>query len=610
MEVLRNTSRITLDEYQNQLNDRNRVIHILREVNALGLKSFSNNFIRVWFVRRKLKPQQLQVFDSFHQIWSSVLKSYEFGNSFVSSTCGLIEAPPGTGKTYVIAALAITSFCESIFLAYSCNLKDMMSDIDGMNSMTYNSFVMKFMKYEGSRVSFFSSSTLWTTSKMSIELQLWKMIQSAKHSNDCDMDILYCDEIYMIPVFELIWLWMYCKVFKKQLVFTGDRKQQSCMRHVAGYPKNNYPILQLIANVFALETVIRQEGDAEFSHKLNQFREMMHLEDFTETDVAMRFSHLYALYHLFRKHFYEAADYSALYMATHHKTIKKRIEDWIAHHQTLNTEMVNFYFEIERTPDPWLYEYQSKKFVPFLPCIIGQKYIHVDVKTRIKKYVTLLQVQRKALVVKDEEGRIFKVVQVPINNAFIHQEQINELLDAVSLPYVRLTPSNIKMFPLKPLVATYYSVQGMTIAVDKLDLSLDHASCNAIYTGLTRLMSQQQIGRLETKKLNSLEFTHFMNDEFYYKVPESLTATNEDIVHAIFTRVTSINAFESSTGFVKILRNSYWPFETKQEDKSRLENLIVVLREYWDKIVTIASFDEFTDTLNNHVQTNANTLQV
>lgn len=606
MEQLKNASKLEMSDYESYIEDQNVILDIVQEIVEMNLRSFSNNFIRVWLIKNQLKREQLEVFMSIHRIWSSILDVNVLGPKFINSSCSLIEAPPGTGKTYLVGAMAVTSFDKSTFLAYSCNLRDMMNGIAQMDSLTYNSFIMRHMKYEGSKVTYFGYQYVWNKVDLSLGDQFCKLFESAKESKPPPTSILFCDEIYMIPVFELIWLWMYSKIHNVQLIFTGDRKQQSYMRRMAGYPKNNYPILQIICNVFELSRVVRQEGDAQFINKLEQFRNMMHLEDFTETDVALKFNHLFELYTLFMPHFYQPINFDALYMATFHRTIKRRTDLWEQYHMEQGSTMINIYYELANSEDPWLREFTSTKFVPYLTCVIGCKYIYTNVKTRMKQIVTLLQVKRKSIVVSDANDTLLEIPLAPINIAFMPQELVKDLSEYASslFDHVNITPSSILTYPIRPLTCTYYSVQGMTLSVDKLDLSLDSASCNAVYTGLTRLTSQIQIGLLETTKLKFLEFTHFMNDEYYYRFPITditMRMTKAQLAKEHFALVASTSVFEAGFGAMKILRNAYWPIQ-QYEGPSQLELMVNIVRDKWSDI--IVSDSAYFKSCLSHVSSN------
>lgn len=447
-----------------------------------------------------LNPNQCAVFVFLHSQLlsrSGRIEPTEFGLSVEFDDGGLyvLDASPGTGKTFVISAFGITCALRIAYVAYSTHLKDTMDIYLNLEALTTCSFLCKAL-----RTSYMSVINMWNRKERTFYEMCHDMLQlvpTAMFANQ----VYILDEYTVLSPWCIAWLCWCAEYHQLQVVFVGDRYQHAAIAQSRYYLQSNYALLQRMnAHTMTLEKNMRQIDDNSFQQILARIRQCLNSSMMTK----FTFAHVWLLYQLLPAAFTvtEYAD-EALFMSQYHRKIKARIS-------TLTGGVkMPYVHKVDKTR--WIAAIlpENEQFVDYLYLKLGALYLYQHEIVRLQERTC-----QQVTVRRECDGRLLVLRRC--------------VMTAQTAPHVRvydwLRQSNrggtVYQFPLRPFTTTYHAIQGLTLQMGLVDFDIDVQHLNSVYVGLSRLTKQSQIHGIFSTYRESIKATAHYNDEYYYFTPK------------------------------------------------------------------------------------------
>jgi len=539
--------------------------------------------------------------------------------------CLLLDAPPGTGKTYLIAALSLT-LCElGLYTAYSNNLASAMSEICTIDAMTNCKFLMDFFD-----VNYMKAKFLWNSRKHpSIGDQVFCLLEKIKKAtfNKEIHQILMLDEYTIVSPWQIFMYFLLSKVHGVVVMYSGDRNQLSSIDKTIYHQENNYRMAKCCSDEeFRLVRLMRQDGDEIFSENIRKITQSM--EDpnfFSDCNLA----HKYLIFTLFPEKFFTVTDYTALFMAQHHRSITERIVKYT------NSKQADFDSNSNRVFKSYYHDSLigltiTSKFPMYLLMVLNNHYIYTDQLGSkhivvLRKFGLNLKSELIYVIVQYVENAniTLKLTRQSLNDTFMVPEHMSWLREVAT---IKTAKDSLKQFPLKFFAYTYYAAQGLTLSNEKIELDID-TNLQSIYVGLTRVKKSEQINRLYTEDLINILVTFYFNDDYYYKmssksvtdsfVKDIIVATLNNLYCAednlpkilvpalenkLFLNSKSIVNFNSSrTANIRILRQN---LHFKDASDTQLMKVVKLLKNN-ENLLTETCKEVFVERVNNEIGVNS-----
>lgn len=425
----------------------------------------------------------------------------------IKKTIFTLDAKPGTGKTFLIATLGALLKELVLYIVYTNNLENALSNINNLHSMTCCKFIMLSMQ-----VNFMKSLYIWyekEKSFMEMVLYILDLAKQYKLEYEKPIQLLVLDEYTTVSPWFIVYLYFVSILFNLPLLFTGDKFQQDSISKTKYHPKNNFAITSIISdNVYTLKTNVRQKNDKVYLEKLKSICDFIWNEN---ENLKLTFHFKYLIFTLFFDHFFVKPNYNALFMSQYHCVIKKRLLNMIKYLEESNKYYIKCYFSKKKNNKfvrckELLGDTSNSKFLPYLILVKNSYYIYVD-ERNTRNIVKLKDVINDSLVVETLSGAILNIKRQVISTDFVNSEQIFELKKFGTL----------YQFPIRQFTSTFHAAQGITFDVCSLDIDLDAYTVNSIYVALTRICSENQLNKISTQDLVDLLLTSYFNDDYYYK---------------------------------------------------------------------------------------------
>ncbi len=484
----------------------------------------TDNCIKVNAVLNSLTPEQ-------HDVLCNIYT--QLANEDGSLTC--IDAPPGTGKTFLISCLLTTYKNKSTYLVYTNKLKELMSRLY-FNGRSENccKFLMSMLD-----INYFKAKNLWNLKEHTLE-EKCKEIEMLAEKTKPDSDLYILDEDSVVSPFFIFFMYCLYKIKKVHVVFIGDKFQQISINASKYHNRVNFDLIQHFSKVYTLHTKVRQMNDAKFIERLDKFVNMFEVG----CTNKMTFDKKYIIYNMFEDNFHMKENFDAMYFAQYHVELKKRNGRYENYLKEKNIPYTKAYFHTSK--NVVMDKLNLRKFNTHINLIIGNFYVFAPDRTRTF-IVRLLEIGNNNLKVMnmdlDREQIVRRKVLSP---SFVSEQLLTHLQN--------LGHGGLVQYPLKPMISTYHAAQGLTIQQTLIELNLDCSTLNSFYVGITRIRSLTQLSKIHTTELFNLFYTKRQNDEYYYRVvnfPESIDKLE-------FSFCENVNIFEScKTRNLKIHKNKY-----------------------------------------------------
>lgn len=482
-------------------------------------KHRNNYFIRL------LSKEQNKIFCELHEKINLVC----YNNlSRKTGFVGVIDADPGTGKTFFVASFATTFSSRVIYMVYNGRLVNNINGFHNMEAMSNCSFLMRTLK-----ANYFSAIGMFMEKKRPLKtMLLYVESLAAKSIIPEDVKCIIIDEYTVCSPWLIVFLCLLARKKNLIVLFVGNFKQLNTIETARYIRCNNYMLaLNLADDNWSLKELLRQEDDLSFKVLLNDITKIY--DQYPKyKEIKMNFSILYVLYEHLRSKFLTTPDHmNNIYLSSFHRQITLRLKhlEEIMKNKNIPFMQSRFYYSIvgsevsEFSICPSIIDL---KFPQYVLLSVGLQYFYALNKDEQRLvYLTDISVYRngspKAIHVEDVQTKeVFVVRRELCNTLVFHKEHLKwfeKHLD--SFHQQSGLKFHIYQFPLRNFTSTYHAVQGFTFpSTTKVDMNCDGDVFNSIYVGLTRIKTLNQLVFLETEKLMSLLVTEYKNDKYFYFV--------------------------------------------------------------------------------------------
>lgn len=249
-----------------------------------------------------------------------------------------LDANPGTGKTFLISALAqvLSPKWSTQYIVYTKNLSLDLADVKCLNTMTCCKFLMRTLQ-----IPFSTACNLWNLKldKFCDDLDensfitntyilFWVVRTIWSHLQRSVCKFLIIDEYTVLSPWFIVALLLVAKLYNFPILFIGDQFQQNSMNKSVHHQFNNYLLLRRLlppAQLLTMSISMRQSADMQFQLKIAQITNM--LQQLSRgNDLRLSYDLKYKIFELFIDKFLLLEDYSALYLAQYHRLIKQRLK--------------------------------------------------------------------------------------------------------------------------------------------------------------------------------------------------------------------------------------------------------------------------------------------
>ncbi|KOC64017.1 hypothetical protein WH47_02338 [Habropoda laboriosa] len=547
----------------------------------------------------------------------------------------LIDAPSGSGKTYLLCTLATNYDAAVKFVVFRKDQASQIAKLKNVNAYTYISFNMHHfnLSYKLAIQMFRQHIT------NNIKELYWLIVYSKKFVTfDKEGSVMIVDA-YTIPS-PVMLLLLYIVSIKNHmhLIFAGNKMQLNAICKSTLHNESNFYIIQLFADL----TINRlsenmRTYDSVLDYKILQFREKL-LNCKSAGDVKFNFDLRYLLYTLFEDKYNADERFDTLYIAQKHIDITARLHRFVLYLNSIGMSYVQ---------SPFHYEHQQRwyslpvnvraKFFPYLLLVEGYKYIYVDVKG-VHDVVILKQIifdsdcqplppcslEPTTLLVQSVNNNCtMKIERCVLNYYQILPAYRNWLLRDVGLN------ANLSQFPLRPYVLTYHATLGRTIEKEAVELCTDCTHANFMYVGISCVREYSAIHKIHDKQnLPDYVLTHYMakkqnDNRYYYRFPTKDPNRDEILKHISsgtvinyidniqWKDVKDVSQFERQKlgSYIRIERSAY--NHTNKETTTPLMQIVKFVRDNPNVIreviknAPVEDFRIFNNNMNNDNNNNA-----
>lgn len=534
--------------------------------------------------------------------------------------CILIQAGPGTGKTYTMIVMTLERLKMEKTTDVSIYKKDLLNDYK-LSSFTYTlcSLSMKCLGLDYASYLAFEKYSCGNMSLFEYTMCLIYCTSRIMHCKEIkNMQLLLFDEYTVINRILLVGYLIACKHNKVQTILCGDKNQlQTISKNKHDSKSTSFILGSKFADEFVTLNINMRCADAEHNKLLTllgTYASEEQLDYYQKVFICSKFLN----------NMLKTSDINNVYLATNHKTITEHV-----HKKVCEKEYdVEFYKIMVSaaskklpnaidTPGPiWIpylvqkYENTHKvgKFLPYLPLIVGLEYY---IEERSEMCIgTLVSYDKVAGHVFMKIPNKEEIIKIERKNAssVIFQAHLDELL---------LNGGGyIYGFPIYPAnFITLHMCQGRTIT-RQIDINLVEASCHGAYVALSRAKSPETINHFTIKDELKYQisciacFPHYIKN----KVP-----TFDEIKNAIddntfklydigndnhlkklliaFYNSNSISERELIREAIQLLANKYKFIPLVEPENNNLHDSNILQLLQYTNIIEKAAIMEYPDSL-------------
>ncbi|CAK9833800.1 hypothetical protein ANTRET_LOCUS10429 [Anthophora retusa] len=561
--------------------------------------------------RQKLLKEPDMIYDNLNDYQK---KAYNEINELFNKSSNkvvVIDAPSGSGKTFLLCTLA-ANYHEEVFIVFR---KDQASEISSknINAYTYMSFNMHYFKLSYPRAIY-----MFKMITKDIIRELYKLLIYSKEFviADTNKTIMIVDTYTISSPAMLLLLYIVSLNNNMNLIFAGSNMQLNAIDKSALHGANNFYIVQILYDlcVKRLEKNMRAY-DTVLSDKISHFHQ--ELEQYKPNgNIALQFNLRYTLYKLFHEKYFTEERFDTVFIAQTHKEITARLYRFVAYLNSIGKPYVQapFYFKKQGNLFP-LPVVRIGKFFPYLLLVEGYKYIHVNNNgshevVTLKKVLytdghpTILQVRSS-----NNDDCVMEISKCILNHYQILPAYRTWLLINVGRDLELL------QFPLRPYTLTYHAALGRTIEEEDVEFSLDCPYANFAYIGLSCVREYSAIHKIHTPRdLSSYAVTYYMENKkgdniYYYRCPSN-DSNDSAIGNIEWTDVDDVKKFERKkiTSYLRIPRCMYKQL-SKQVDTTPLMKIAQFVKDNPNVIrdtIKMIPDDDVSDSNKNNNNNNNN----
>lgn len=427
-----------------------------------------------------------------------------------------LDAPPGTGKTWLMGALMLTVHCGRRVVTYVApqhrQVNAMRSDTGGRGQSpvygqctTLDRYVAThFMRSE---INIIQTMRYISEPDVTFEQALVFIYQLVSAFQTKLMHaVLIVDEYATINPLILVVLMVCARLRGFVLVLAGDRCQQSPIGQRPWHSQSNYALACALVPAerrHQLTVSIRSGGDSDLTRRLNRVRDMIDANQATPTTPER----MYTLYGLFRDQFHCPPDpLRRGYIAECNAAITQRVDTAMSCAESSGVVCRRAPITSGHQPcDVTQNGDGPRRFPVYVPLIAGWIYRH-GTDRRLVRLDNIDTMQATDMQTGEQ-----LVVNIQDAAESLTPQHMSELQPTSPPP---------QCYPLVPMVSTAYMAQGMTVPPQiSIDIDMNQRTMQSLYVSLSRVTSMTQLGALYTPHLGSLVETERRNDGYLYNVP-------------------------------------------------------------------------------------------
>ncbi len=522
-----------------------------------------------------LNSEQLDV---VYYLCENISCTYDTNGKLVSPNVYLLDAPGGTGKSYLIDCLTLCMAFTDICVI--CKNKTLLANIATLSNQikelhTICKFLMIYFNLEFTEaINLFKNIETEHDFRTKVDM----LLDSKRPWN---FNLLVIDEYSLESPLFLALMVIAAKRENVNILFLGDIKQQNTLApSLELHPNNNYALLSKLKGVkiYELNQQMRIKDD-----KLKNIINI--LRSHIGTDVGNVVNTFHIKYKIFEKLLPKFLKQSKLledvYLTDRHLSIKGRINTVVEFAKKKHKVCYKSYYTLVKKDgtedDKHLILPENDKFHQCIHLIEGCTYIHN------KKFVILKKIHETHLECINENGNT-----VDIKKVFWTAKEH----ECVDQNYKWLCNNfdvedyNILQYPLRPILLTYHYVQGLTFNKQTISIDLDAAYINSLYVGFSRVQTLEQITNIESSLFINFVYTMYKNDEYYYKLPAT-TSILDELCKYIKDRTYKFD--DSMLNFNDVERERF--------DKSKNKRYIRTRKRYYNSVKRKHTNDESSSKL-------------
>ncbi len=449
-----------------------------------------------------------------YDVLDKISCSFNISGVLTNPIACLIDAPSGTGKSFLIDCLYLTM--QNTRITIVARTKTLLKSICTIHNAAINikttcKFIMEtFLMEYNEAINVFKD----IENIDAMEEKLQKLMNAHKL---VDVDLLILDEYSMESPIFLILLILVCKLNKVNVLIMGDSKQQNTLSPSVLHQGSNYTLLQNFPNLqlYNLNEQMRIKDDKLMGliACIKRFIDNGTCE--SNGNVRNRFILKFMIFTQLHRLWLNKGDIlQTIYLTDTHVNIKTQAMKMIKYAQHRNIRWKMEPFEVINNDQRIaMILPENEKFLPGLVLIEGCKYLY-DKRT----FVTLTSIQPDHLVVKvDRTQEPLRLMKIPWT------KQNHECVD-VNFKWIMdrapETSTQVLQYPLRMCLFTHYFVQGLTFSTQKVVIDIDATYANSLYVAFSRITNIEQILQLQSEDFMSCLYTMYKNDGFLYRIPK------------------------------------------------------------------------------------------
>lgn len=515
------------------------------------LKTCHANIVKIYIIINSLSIKQQEIFINIHKSLQNPAGSFN-----------VVDAGPGTGKTFLIAMLLLSYSEDVLYMVYSKRLMNILNVIQfNGDAKTCCKSLMDMLN-----IKYYDAKYLWSCTNSTFQEKCSNIYKKVENITNTELmySLYILDEDSVVSPWHIYFLFCLGSLYNKHVLFMGDRYQQNSINKTNYHNQSNYSLICSIKNIHVLNLHerIRQQTDVEFINILENISNIFKSYNLN-VEIKFNFALKYKIFNLLCKHFILKENFDTLFISQYHQEIKKRLcryEKYIIDNK------------ISYTRAPFMLKIKDKfikaeikenvKFLNYIVLVKNKRYIY-NPTAEFQYIIELIDFdeEKNYIIAKNLNNlEIIKIHRIRIQSFFIPEE------------YLVLLPVGLYQFPIKPLISTYHGAQGLTIHNDNIELDLDCSTLNSFYVGITRITERKQLQKIHTKDLSSLIITLTKNDDYYYRIS---SLYNGLLAELVFLETTKVSEFNSQVIFrnIKIKKNKF-DIITQQPVETNLIKLI------------------------------------
>lgn len=449
----------------------------------------------------------------------------------------VIQAGPGTGKTFTLLCIAYTGKYVTTTIIYKHDL--LTTFCLSSNTMTVTSFIMNIFN-----IKFMSQKylLLQLCGDLSGQEYLFAMVSLLRKASipKFKKGIVILDEYTIIPKPILTIALTLLEHYEIGTIVCGDRNQLQNIHNSKHATSSSYSIARFFAHKVFMLDINERCSDEEYNtfiQYISQFSSSTALGSFAYALIAVMF---------FDKLF-TRSKYNSIHLAGHHQDLadsahgyvmnnKYEHEDYLipAYKNKLDDDipMINGFYQ----PQALTIYKESKrigKFLPYLPIVVGARYYVLKHSEFCQGTMKAYDKENETITMIMDDGNEEKIIKKTTEcNGVIFSEHLDYLKTGVR--------GQIYNYPIYP--ANFMSIhkcQGCTIS-QNLDINLTHTNYQGLYVALSRVTNPSKIDAITIPDVLNYVVSSMLN------FPELIDKTSPISVHIIESRMVNYKHYDIS----------------------------------------------------------------